>query len=526
MATWTWTNIASSTSYRVSNFAGDTTGQYIIAGMITGVIYSTNYGVTWNSASNISGNVIAVASSANGRTMYAVTSSTIYQSLGNYGASWTNIETTPSDSYYSGICCDSEGKNVVICSNKSLGGSGYLQYCNNPSVSGGTWTTAGTTSQSGSIDVGGGGGGQINSLTPYSANFTSVACTPTGPYYVALASDNGSSSSPESGIYRTSTPSADWTLETQSETTGQTWTSVACNQDGTKFIVCSNGNGTNSGVGKVMINNDISKPGFWTPITSTSRSYVGVAISKTGDKLYACAGSNGLYYGNTSTTSLSQDTNSISKGNVNAIYINPAGTNLGLPNVLGINGGTGTVYGLYTASYPVICFKEGTKILCLIDNKETYVPIETMTPGTLVKTCMDGYKKVELIGFSKLYNPGHTLKSVNRLYKCTPANYPELTEDLIITGHHAILAKTITEKQRADLIEITGNIFITDRSYRLIACVDDRAQPYTEEGVHTIWHFALENPEQTWNYGVYAHGLPVESCSIRTMRDLSGMTLL
>jgi hypothetical protein len=162
----------------------------------------------------------------------------------------------------------------------------------------------------------------------------------------------------------------------------------------------------------------------------------------------------------------------------------------------------------------------------LIDGVETYIPIETMTTNTLVKTSLDGYKKVELLGFSKLYNPSNTLKSLNRLYKCTPAKYPELTEDLIITGHHAILENTISEKQRADLIDAMGNIYVTDRKYRLLACVDDRAEPYTEEGVHTIWHFALENPEQTWNYGVYAHGLLVESCSIRTMRDLSGMTLL
>jgi hypothetical protein len=42
----------------------------------------------------------------------------------------------------------------------------------------------------------------------------------------------------------------------------------------------------------------------------------------------------------------------------------------------------------------------------------------------LVKTSRDGYKKVVAIGKGVLENPDNDERTENRLYKCTPANYP------------------------------------------------------------------------------------------------------
>ncbi len=175
---------------------------------------------------------------------------------------------------------------------------------------------------------------------------------------------------------------------------------------------------------------------------------------------------------------------------------------------------------------PVICFLEGTKLLCFIDEKEVYVPIQHISRGTLVKTLHQGYKPVELIGFSKLYNPGNTLHSKNRLYKCSPKQYPELTEDLIITGCHSILVDKITDIERVRTINYLGLLFFTEKKYRLMACLDEKAEPYAEEGIHTIWHLALENDDYYMNYGIYANGLLVETTSIRMMKELSGMELV
>jgi hypothetical protein len=180
-------------------------------------------------------------------------------------------------------------------------------------------------------------------------------------------------------------------------------------------------------------------------------------------------------------------------------------------------------YYIYPA-YP--CLKEGTKILCQENGVEIYKSIETLMPGTLVKTSRDGYKKVEVLGQGTIQNPGDTERSENRLYKCSQANYPEITEDLFITGCHSILVNKISDKQREDTIKHLGRIFVTDRKYRLIACLDDRAEPFASEGQYTIYHLALEHTDPKMNYGVYANGLLVETCCLDTLKNKSNMILL
>ena len=66
---------------------------------------------------------------------------------------------------------------------------------------------------------------------------------------------------------------------------------------------------------------------------------------------------------------------------------------------------------------------------------------------------------------------------------------------------------------------------MTDKKYRLTAFVDERAIPWNSEGAYTIWHFALENENEKMNYGVYANGLLVETCSIKTLKEKSNMAL-
>jgi hypothetical protein len=187
--------------------------------------------------------------------------------------------------------------------------------------------------------------------------------------------------------------------------------------------------------------------------------------------------------------------------------------------------------GLGTTSYYLYpsapCFLEGTKVLCLVDNVKTYIPIETIKPGTEVLTSRDGYKKVAHIGKGNIQNPGNTERTENRLYKCTPANYPELTENLYITGCHSILVDHISDIQRQETIKHLGKIFVTDKKYRLIACLDERCEPWNSEANYTIWHIALENADEKMNYGVYVNGgLLVETCSINFLKNKSNMTLI
>jgi hypothetical protein len=173
------------------------------------------------------------------------------------------------------------------------------------------------------------------------------------------------------------------------------------------------------------------------------------------------------------------------------------------------------------------CFLGGSEILCLVDDKEVYVPVEQLKKGTLVKTSLDGYKKVEAVGKKGLWNTQTPERIQQRLYKLSPANYPELTKDLFLTGCHSILVDELTDLQRQRSIDELERIFVTDRKYRLIACVDERAEPWQSEGSYVVWHFALESENDRINYGVYANGgLLVETCSINFLQNRSSMQII
>ena len=182
----------------------------------------------------------------------------------------------------------------------------------------------------------------------------------------------------------------------------------------------------------------------------------------------------------------------------------------------------------YYRLYPAVaCFLQGTKILCSVDEVEKYVPIETVKPGDLVKTSRDGYKKVELIGSGTIRNPGHSERTENRLYKCSPKNYPELKDDLYITGDHSILVDSLSNLEREKTVKQSGRVFVTDRKYRLCASIDERAEPWNSEGSYTIWHLALEHENPKMNYGMYVNGgLLVETCCIHALKNKSNMTMV
>jgi hypothetical protein len=191
-----------------------------------------------------------------------------------------------------------------------------------------------------------------------------------------------------------------------------------------------------------------------------------------------------------------------------------------------MNGDTLNNDGAYYLYPAAPCFLEGSTILCQVEGVEKYIPVEELKKGTLVKTSLNGFKPVVLVGKGTIQNPGTDERTENRLYKCSPSKYPELKDDLYITGCHSILVPRVTDKQREDTIKSLGVVFVTDKKYRLMACVDERAEPWNSEGAYTIWHFALEHNDERMNYGVYANGgLLVETCSIKFLKNKSNMSL-
>jgi len=234
---------------------------------------------------------------------------------------------------------------------------------------------------------------------------------------------------------------------------------------------------------------------------------------------------NGSYFGLTYTSYIVGNVDYGTEGGYTSWRIASSSSGSSSQATVYNNGDTLNADGYYFLYPSAPCFLEGSTILCHVDGVDTYVPVEQMKVGTVVKTLRDGYKKVELIGKGTISNPGNADRTQNRLYCCSKDRYPQLTSDLYITGCHSILVDSLTEAQRKKTIEITKLTFVTDRKYRLMACVDEKAEPWQSEGMYTIWHFALEHENYYANYGVYANGLLVETCSKRFMKELSNLTL-
>jgi len=214
---------------------------------------------------------------------------------------------------------------------------------------------------------------------------------------------------------------------------------------------------------------------------------------------------------------------------INPQVINPVISITGYGNILYVacgyrNPRTG-LYNISSYEMSGACFNKDTKIL----TDKGYVPIQNLRKNDMIKTIENGFVPIYEIGYREIYNSGDKERKKESLFKCSKENYPELFEDLIITGCHSILVDDFKDNEREETIKILGKIYVTGDTnvkYRLPACVDNRSEVYEKEGLFTIYHFALENDNMFYNYGVYANGLLVETCSKRYITELAGMTLI
>lgn len=173
---------------------------------------------------------------------------------------------------------------------------------------------------------------------------------------------------------------------------------------------------------------------------------------------------------------------------------------------------------------PIPCFKEDTQIL----TDQGYKLIQDLRKGDLVKTLLHDFLPIDMIGKREMHHPASQHRIKDQLYKCSKDHFgDEVFEPLILTGCHSILEdKFVSQEQREKVLEVNGDIYITEKKYRIPACADPRASVYEYPGSYTIYHVALENNNYYNNYGIYANGLLVESCSKRYLKELSGMSLI
>jgi hypothetical protein len=169
------------------------------------------------------------------------------------------------------------------------------------------------------------------------------------------------------------------------------------------------------------------------------------------------------------------------------------------------------------------CFKEGTKIL----TDKGYVPVEDLRKGDMVKTVKNGFVPIYEVGVDTINHQCCEERADHQLYVCKSQNYPELLEDLVITGFHSLLVEDFAnEEQKEETRLMLSGLPKSDGYYLLPSRVDKRSEVFGEKGIFKVYHIALEDEDEFVNHGIYANGLLVESISKDALIKNSEMKLL
>ena len=147
-----------------------------------------------------------------------------------------------------------------------------------------------------------------------------------------------------------------------------------------------------------------------------------------------------------------------------------------------------------------------------------------------VKTYKHGYKKAKFIIKSEIWNTKQ--KTMNKLYMRKKTPYNGLTEDLYVTGSHALLYDKIpAEKSNKmqkliDMYNIDYPMTIDDK-YKLVAYYDDNFVPVNVEGFINVYHIILDNEQSKYmNYAIYANGILAESTDEFTLTRINNYDLI
>jgi hypothetical protein len=186
----------------------------------------------------------------------------------------------------------------------------------------------------------------------------------------------------------------------------------------------------------------------------------------------------------------------------------------------------------FTIDISTVCFKEGTQILAYVtSNYETYVPIENIKDNMFIKTFKHGYKKVKYILKSRILNSSQP--TINKLFRMPKSEHPYLTDDLYITGSHAILYDTLSHTQKEHMHNLADKFkhimdynLKLDGKHKLIAYYDEHFEECMEDAYFNIYHLVLESDTPDTNYGIYANGLLVESTDEITLSRIQNYSLI
>jgi hypothetical protein len=172
---------------------------------------------------------------------------------------------------------------------------------------------------------------------------------------------------------------------------------------------------------------------------------------------------------------------------------------------------------IYSFAPSVPCFAEGTKILCVVNGKDTSIAVETLKIGDLVRTYRHGVRKVEETFSGSMINNPTVWHSCMYTMPATST-----TEAITVTGGHGFLVDRLTPAQRSAQTAywVNGECRIDDKLI-LLASVDERFNKMEERKAVNYYHFVLENDRNNeTRYGVYANGHLSETPSKNYMNSM------
>jgi sugar lactone lactonase YvrE len=189
--------------------------------------------------------------------------------------------------------------------------------------------------------------------------------------------------------------------------------------------------------------------------------------------------------------------------NVNPEYIAFDKSGVTPTNLIYYSGSDNSIY----VSASPSCFNYDTKILCIKNNEEIYIPIQDLRNEDVVKTYLHGNRKIKLIGKRKMINSHNILRG---MYIWKKSDKNNLTEDLIITGGHSILVNKLTKEEIINQ-ERFRQISTIDDKFLLLSCNDNDFTRIEDENEYTYYHLVLENDDINSNFGIWVNGILSET---------------
>ncbi len=136
----------------------------------------------------------------------------------------------------------------------------------------------------------------------------------------------------------------------------------------------------------------------------------------------------------------------------------------------------------------------------------------------------DGLLPVKFVGVRSFFNKLTEERINAHLYKLNKVDFPELLEDLFITGGHPLLVDDLDEETKEKLLDMSDTPIITEGKYRVFAMIHKKAELWNDEGEHEIFDIVLENEDPKKNIGIWVNGILTESMDEEFFLNNSGMT--